>query len=242
MPRITASHAQSPLEIVYKYAEDANVYARNEFSVPPNVVLHTATCKKYRMHAEIRGNAATIFYPLNCNLSDGVPKGALEPHACIHVKMCENATNDVVAQFCAMALFQNGVRRIVQDKISEIPTICQHNAVAKDWSPSKNRYTYNGCFSPRAAKNRVSVQPLAEHYLNQMLEGVYTMKKNSAAEQQVSENIVNAAITAPAATVNAIPIATNGYTVQVRFVNRDNAEMLAYKLRSLGYEGAVVEG
>ena len=68
------------------------------------------------------------------------------------------------------------------------------------------------------------------------------MKKNSAAEQQVSENIVNAAITAPAATVNAIPIATNGYTVQVRFVNRDNAEMLAYKLRSLGYEGAVVEG
>ena len=68
------------------------------------------------------------------------------------------------------------------------------------------------------------------------------MKKNSAAEQQVSENIVNAASAAPIATVQKMPTVANGYTVQVRFVNRDNAEMLAYKLRSLGYEGAVVEG
>lgn len=241
MPRITQNHAQEPLKIAYKYAEDANAYARNEFSVPPNVVLHTTTCKKYRVHAEIRGNAATIFYPLNCDLSDGVPKEALEPHACIHIAIDESASNDVVGQLCAAALFQNGVKRIVQNKVSEVPTICQHNAIAKDWSPEKNRYTYNGCFDAKSAKNRVSVQPITEHYLNQMLEGVYTMKKNSAAEQQVSENIVNAASAAPIATAKSIP-AANGYTVQIHFVNRDNAEMLAYKLRSLGYEGAVVEG
>lgn len=223
-PELYLADKQVPYRIVEDYAADVSKSVGNEFDKLSGCVLVMPGTQP--VHAEFIGNVAYIRYPLNCKLPDG--------DNTVYISFRDGTDLDCVAQFVATVFYLNGIVALEADG---------KKTASMGYKGFDRKYT--------SYMRKVFVR--APVYLNLIAKGSYKMLESKSEiatphetvlDTEKTETSVKADTsvneTAKQESESKPAVSGTRYVVEIPFRSRENAENFRYKIRSLGYDNAVI--
>lgn len=217
-PELYLADKQVPYSIVEDYAPDVSKSVGNEFDKLSGCVLVMPGTQP--VHAEFIGNVAHIRYPLNCKLPDG--------DNTVYISFKDGTDLDCVAQFVATVFYLNGIVALEADG---------KKTASMGYKGFDRKYT--------SYMRKVFVR--APVYLNLIAKGSYKMRESKSEIATPHKTVPDTEKTKPAANDTAkqesgskFVASWTRYVVEIPFRSRENAENFRYKIRSLGYDNAVI--
>lgn len=210
-PELYLADKQVPYSIVEDYAPDVSKSIGNEFDKLSGCILVMPGTQP--VHAEFIGNVAHILYPLNCKLPDG--------DNTVYISFRDGTDLDCVAQFVATVFYLNGIVALEADG---------KKTASMGYKGFDRKYT--------SYMRKVFVR--APVYLNLIAKGSYKMRESKSEIATSHETVQDAKKPNSSEKNTAKQEIGARYIVEIPFRSRENAENFRYKIRSLGYDNAVI--
>lgn len=213
-PELYLADKQIPYRVVEDYAADVSKSVGNEFDKLSGCVLVMPGTQP--VHAEFIGNVAHIRYPLNCKLPNG--------DNTVYISFRDGTDLDCVAQFVATVFYLNGIVALEADG---------KKTASMGYKGFDRKYT--------SYMRKVFVR--APVYLNLIAKGSYQMRESKSEIATQHEPVMGTEKTkSTEKKVTGSKFVASGtqYVVEIPFRSLENAENFRYKIRSLGYDNAVI--